>query len=67
MNSRESVRNEIQTIELKTDHDYILKDPYILEFLDLKENRDYHENELEQALMIRYKNFCLNSEKGFRL
>ena len=38
---QEGVRNEIQTLEPRTDPDYILKDPYILEFLDLKENRDY--------------------------
>jgi predicted nuclease of restriction endonuclease-like (RecB) superfamily len=30
---RESVKNEIQKTEPKTDPDYILKDPYILEFL----------------------------------
>ena len=36
---RDSVKNEIQTLEPKTEPDYILKDPYILEFLDLKENR----------------------------
>jgi predicted nuclease of restriction endonuclease-like (RecB) superfamily len=65
MNSRESVRNEIQTIELKTDHDYILKDPYILEFLDLKENRDYHESELEQALIDKIQEFLLELGKGF--
>jgi len=31
--SRESVKNELQALEPKTDPDYILKDPYILEFL----------------------------------
>jgi len=46
---KESVKNEIQETEPKTDPDFILKDPYILEFLDLKENKDYHESELEQA------------------
>ena len=38
---RNGVRNEIQSLEPKSDPSYILKDPYILEFLDLKENRDY--------------------------
>ena len=32
---RESVQNEIQNLEPKTGSVYILKDPYILEFLDL--------------------------------
>gem|GEM_PF-917386 len=46
---RESVRREIQSLEPRTAPDYILKDPYILEFLDLKEKQDYHESDLEQA------------------
>jgi predicted nuclease of restriction endonuclease-like (RecB) superfamily len=62
---RESVRNEIQTLEPKTDADYVLKDPYILEFLDLKENRDYHESELEQALIDKIQEFLLELGKGF--
>ena len=45
---RDDVKSEIQTLEPKTEPDYILKDPYILEFLDLKENRDYHESDLEK-------------------
>jgi predicted nuclease of restriction endonuclease-like (RecB) superfamily len=62
---RESVKNEIQKTEPKTDPDYILKDPYILEFLDLKENRDYHESELEQALINKLQEFLLELGKGF--
>lgn len=62
---RESVRNEIQTLEPKTDPEYILKDPYILEFLDLKENRDYHESELEQALIDKIQDFLLELGRGF--
>ena len=62
---RESVRNEVLTLEPKTDPDYILKDPYILEFLDLKENRDYHESELEQALIDKLQEFLLELGKGF--
>jgi predicted nuclease of restriction endonuclease-like (RecB) superfamily len=62
---RESVRNEIQTFEPKTVPDYILKDPYILEFLDLKENRDYHESGLEQGLIDHLQEFLLELGKGF--
>jgi len=43
---RKSVQNEIHKTEPKIDPDYILKDPYILEFLDLNENRKYHLNML---------------------
>lgn len=61
----ESVKNEIHTLEPKNDPDYILKDPYILEFLDLKENRDYHESDLEQALINKLQEFLLELGKGF--
>jgi predicted nuclease of restriction endonuclease-like (RecB) superfamily len=61
----ESVKNEIQETEPKTEPDYVLKDPYILEFLDLKENRDYHESELEQALINKLQEFLLELGKGF--
>ena len=62
---RENVKNEIHMLEPKTDPDYILKDPYILEFLDLKENRDYHESELEQRLIDKLQEFLLELGKGF--
>jgi len=63
--SRDSVRNEIQTLEPKTDPDYILKDPYILEFLGLKENKAYLEKDLEQALIDNLQEFLLELGKGF--
>lgn len=62
---RESVANEIFTTEPKTDADYILKDPYVLEFLDLKENKKYLESELEQALIDNLQDFLLELGKGF--
>jgi len=60
-----SVKNEIQSTEPKSSPDYVLKDPYILEFLDLKENRDYHESDLEQALIGKLQDFLLELGKGF--
>jgi len=62
---KKSVKNEIQKTEPKIEPDYILKDPYILEFLDLKENRDYQESELEQALIGNLQKFLLELGKGF--
>ena len=62
---REGVRNEIQELEPKNDFDYILKDPYVLEFLDLNENRDYRESDLEQALIDKIQEFLLELGKGF--
>ena len=62
---RTEVENEIYTTEPITDPDYILKDPYILEFLDLKENRKYTETELEQGLIDKLQEFLLELGKGF--
>jgi predicted nuclease of restriction endonuclease-like (RecB) superfamily len=62
---KETVKNEIQKTDPKTDPDYVLKDPYILEFLNLKENRDYLESELEQALINKLQGFLLELGKGF--
>jgi predicted nuclease of restriction endonuclease-like (RecB) superfamily len=63
--SRVSVSDEINALEPKNEPDYILKDPYILEFLDLKENRKYHEDELEQALIDKLQEFLLELGRGF--
>jgi predicted nuclease of restriction endonuclease-like (RecB) superfamily len=62
---RKSVKNEIHKTEPKTAPDYILKDPYILEFLDLDENKKYHESEIEQALIDNLQKFLLELGKGF--
>jgi predicted nuclease of restriction endonuclease-like (RecB) superfamily len=43
----------------------IIKDPYVLEFLELRENRDYLENELEQGLINNLHDFLLELGKGF--
>jgi predicted nuclease of restriction endonuclease-like (RecB) superfamily len=65
MSGKESVKNEIHILEPQTDPAYVLKDPYILEFLDLKENQDYHESELERALIDKLHDFLLELGKGF--
>jgi predicted nuclease of restriction endonuclease-like (RecB) superfamily len=62
---RPEIESEIFITEPKTDPDYILKDPYILEFLDLKENRKYTETELERGLIDKLQEFLLELGKGF--
>jgi predicted nuclease of restriction endonuclease-like (RecB) superfamily len=62
---RKAVSNEINTLEPKTGADCIIKDPYILEFLDLKENRDYLESDLERWLIDKLQEFLLELGKGF--
>ncbi len=42
-----------------------IKDPYILEFLDLPEHYTYSETELEQALIDKLEHFLLELGKGF--
>jgi predicted nuclease of restriction endonuclease-like (RecB) superfamily len=60
-----AVRNEIQNLEPQVDPKYILKDPYILEFLDLKENKSYFEKDIEQGLIDNIQEFLLELGKGF--
>lgn len=43
----------------------VLRDPYVLEFLQLKESRSYLEKELEAALMDKLQEFLLELGKGF--
>lgn len=42
-----------------------LKDPYVLEFLNLKEQPAYSETQLEQAIIDRLEHFLLELGKGF--
>ena len=37
----------------------IIKDPYVLEFLGLKEDSSYSESELEQAIINKLEHFLL--------
>jgi len=43
----------------------IVKDPYILEFLGLKEKIHYSESDLEQAIIDKLEHFLLELGKGF--
>jgi predicted nuclease of restriction endonuclease-like (RecB) superfamily len=43
----------------------IIKDPYVLEFLDLKDNISFREDELESALINKIQEFLLELGRGF--
>ena len=43
----------------------IIKDPYILEFLNLPEQHQYSENDLETAIIDKLAHFLLELGKGF--
>ena len=49
---------------LKTARD-LVKDPFVLEFLDIKENTDYLEADLEKNILKHLKEFLLELGKGF--
>ena len=49
---------------LKTSKD-LVKDPFVLEFLDIKENTDYFESDLEKNIIEHLKEFLLELGKGF--
>lgn len=50
--------------ELKTSKD-LAKDPFVLEFLDIKENTEYLESDLEKNILEHLKEFLLELGKGF--
>lgn len=43
----------------------IIKDPYVLEFLDLKQNNAFYESDLESALIEKIQDFLLELGRGF--
>jgi predicted nuclease of restriction endonuclease-like (RecB) superfamily len=53
---------EGQIIEMPKD---LIKDPYILDFLELKTETQYSETELEQAIIDKLEHFLLELGKGF--
>ena len=63
---KESVSQEIFKLEPtpKSPKD-IMKDPYVLEFLDLNKNNHFYESDLEQALLSHLQKFLLELGRGF--
>ena len=43
----------------------LIKDPFVLGFLDIKENTDYLESDLEKSILNHLKEFLLELGKGF--
>lgn len=62
---KESVAAEIQTTEPKPEYERIIRDPYVLEFLDLPANEHFYESSLEQALIDHLQKFLLELGRGF--
>ncbi len=47
--------------------DFILKDPLVLDFYNLKEKQTYSENQIEQAIIDNIQKFYWSLEKDFLL
>ena len=62
---KESVAKEIETLEPKPEYQRIIKDPYVLEFLNLEANPHFYEKDLEQALIDHLQKFLLELGRGF--
>ena len=62
---KKSVSDEIQTLEPKPEYEKIIRDPYVLEFLDLEQNPHFYEKELEQAVIDHLQKFLLELGRGF--
>lgn len=63
--NKNSVRSEIKKLEPGPSPNDIIKDPYVLEFLGMKESKKYLETDLEQGLIDKLHNFLLELGKGF--
>ena len=62
---KDAVAAEIQTTEPKHEYEKIIRDPYVLEFLDLPENPHFYEKDLEQAIIDHLQKFLLELGRGF--
>ena len=63
--NKQVVREEAETKAITLRPENIIKDPYVLEFLDLKENSQFLEKDLEEALIGKLQAFLLELGKGF--
>lgn len=62
---KKSVAQEIEKTVPKPKYESIIKDPYVLEFLDLPANEHFYESNLEQALIDHLQKFLLELGRGF--
>ena len=63
--NKKEVAAEIQTTQPITAADSIVRDPYVLEFLDIPQSPKQLESTLEQALIDKLQDFLLELGRGF--
>lgn len=54
-----------QTTTVSVTPEDVFRNEYVLEFLGLKENREYSESDLEQSIIDNLQNFLIEMGKGF--
>ena len=62
---RSQVKAEAERKQIAMDSKDIIKDPYVLEFLDLNARPRFYEQELEQAIIDKLQEFMLELGQGF--
>ena len=60
-----AVSEEIEKLEPKPEYEKIVKDPYVMEFLQIKPDTHVFESDLEQALIDHLQQFLLELGRGF--
>ena len=63
--AKTSVKAEAKDLVAAVTPEKFIKDPYVLEFLDLKDYPSLHESDLEQALIDKLQEFLLELGRGF--
>ena len=62
---KDYVKEEAEEKKVMLQPKDLIKDPYVLDFLELKDNTDFRESELEQAIIDKLQEFILELGKGF--
>jgi predicted nuclease of restriction endonuclease-like (RecB) superfamily len=62
---KKTVRKEIHKLEPSLKPEDVIKDPYVLEFLNVKGNLRFLEKDIENALIDKLQEFLLELGKGF--
>ncbi len=62
---KKAISQEIMKLEPGKTPEDVIRDPYILEFLGVKQNADIYEKDLENALLSELQNFLLELGRGF--
>jgi len=63
--NKRAVRKEVQSQKMQIQPEDIIKDPYVLEFLNLKAKASFFEKDIEQALIDNLQKFILELGSGF--